>query len=237
MRRLRGELDEMLSLAASGEIFTLPPLHDTPPALRRLNDVAFSGDGEPTLFAGIGDACRVVAKALARHGLLETKIVLITNATLLHLQRVKDALTFLDSHRGEIWAKLDSGVQFRFERISRSRTPLPRVLANILTTARARPIVIQSMFMKIHGLGPRRHEIDAYLDCLEQLINSGAQIKFVQVYTVARSTAEMTVTALGDDELDRIAGQVRSRGLKAEAFYGLAPQDSARQEAGRSRRS
>src|SRR6187401_68649 len=43
MGRLRDELDEMLSLAASGEIFTLPPLHDTPQALRRLNDVAFSG--------------------------------------------------------------------------------------------------------------------------------------------------------------------------------------------------
>src|SRR5207253_10281927 len=47
---LRDELDHALTLADSGEIFQVPPLDQTPPPLRRLNDVAFSGDGEPTSF-------------------------------------------------------------------------------------------------------------------------------------------------------------------------------------------
>src|SRR4051812_33744144 len=47
---LRGELDQMIGLAGSGELFTQPPFDQTPPHLQRINDVAFSGDGEPTSF-------------------------------------------------------------------------------------------------------------------------------------------------------------------------------------------
>src|SRR5882724_6019551 len=43
---LRKELDHMLGLACSGEVFAEGPLAATPEALRRINDVAFSGDGE-----------------------------------------------------------------------------------------------------------------------------------------------------------------------------------------------
>src|SRR5436305_376575 len=53
---LRDELDHALGLAASGEIFSIPPLDHTPPELRRLNDIAFSGDGEPTSYKGFAKA-------------------------------------------------------------------------------------------------------------------------------------------------------------------------------------
>src|SRR6202171_38305 len=48
MSRLRDELVDMIDLVVSGELFEMERFHDTPPALRRLNDIAFSGDGEPT---------------------------------------------------------------------------------------------------------------------------------------------------------------------------------------------
>src|SRR6187401_899906 len=45
---LLGELNDMISLVQSGSIYQTTKFRDTPPALRRLNDIAFSGDGEPT---------------------------------------------------------------------------------------------------------------------------------------------------------------------------------------------
>jgi hypothetical protein len=39
------ELEETLKLAASGELFAHPKFQETPPQFRRLNDIAFSGDG------------------------------------------------------------------------------------------------------------------------------------------------------------------------------------------------
>jgi len=49
-RQLLEELEDSLRLAASGELFEHPQFQSTPPALRRLNDIAFSGDGEPTTY-------------------------------------------------------------------------------------------------------------------------------------------------------------------------------------------
>ena len=40
----------MLELVTSGELFAHLRFRDTPADLRRLNDIAFSGDGEPTTY-------------------------------------------------------------------------------------------------------------------------------------------------------------------------------------------
>src|SRR5258707_15557618 len=42
MQSLLRELDEMLEALHTGELFTIPRFQETPPALRRLNDIAFS---------------------------------------------------------------------------------------------------------------------------------------------------------------------------------------------------
>src|ERR1044071_5590833 len=44
------ELNHLLEVTASGGLFESEKFRDTPPAWRRLNDIAFSGDGEPTTF-------------------------------------------------------------------------------------------------------------------------------------------------------------------------------------------
>src|SRR6266699_3320007 len=46
--RLLEELEDMLDRVESGDLFEMERFQGTPPALRRLNDIAFSGDGEPT---------------------------------------------------------------------------------------------------------------------------------------------------------------------------------------------
>ena len=47
---LERELRAMLECWKSGELFKDPPFSLAPPSARRLNDLAFSGDGEPTTF-------------------------------------------------------------------------------------------------------------------------------------------------------------------------------------------
>jgi wyosine [tRNA(Phe)-imidazoG37] synthetase (radical SAM superfamily) len=193
-------------------------LDQTPLALRRLNDVAFSGSGEPTAFPKFGQACQIAADLLARHKLDQAKIVVITNATLLHRPAVAKAMEFLDRHNGEIWAKLDAGTEEYYRLVERTSIPLSRVIENIAVAGRVRPIVIQSLFMNVQGSPPAEAEIEAYIGRLGELTGKGCRIKLVQVYTTARRTAEGFVTAVSEAFLEGIAGKVRGLGLKAEVY-------------------
>jgi wyosine [tRNA(Phe)-imidazoG37] synthetase (radical SAM superfamily) len=220
---LRDELAHMLALATSGELFREPPFDQTPPRLRRLNDIAFSGDGEPTAYPRLIDACALAASLLRQARLQhDVKLVLITNATHFHHPTVAEALRFLDAHNGEIWAKLDAGTEAYYQLIERTKIPLRRVLDNILIAGRQRPIVIQSLFMKLHAEPTPGAEIDAYVQRLRELRDAECQIKLVQVYTVARNTAEKFVTPMEDAALDQIAQRVCALGLRAETYYGPA---------------
>jgi len=218
---LHDELAHMIELARSGGVWREPPFDQTPDHLRRINDVAFSGDGEPTSYPHFHDACELAASLLQQAGLHDAvKILLITNATLFHHPHVARALDFLDAHNGEIWAKLDAGTQAYYQLVERTKIPLRRVLDNLLLAGRARPIVIQSLFMKLHGQPPPASEIDAYVQRLGELRDAGCRVKLVQVYTTARGTAEAYVEPLENAALDAIAEKVRSLGLIAEAYYG-----------------
>jgi len=217
---LAAELDDMLALAASGELFGQPPFDATPQGLRRINDIAFSGDGEPTSFPGFGDACRVAADLLGRHLRGDIKLVVITNATLLARPNVAEALRFLDQHNGEIWAKLDAGTEAYYRLVERTSIPLSRVLENIAAAGREREVVIQSLFMKVDGRPLEDAEILAYIARLRELVAAGCRIKLVQVYTVARRAAQTYVTPGDDAMLDRIADQVGALPLQVETYYG-----------------
>ena len=216
---LTRELDVLLAQAQTGELWADGPLAKTPPALRRLNDVAFSGDGEPTAAAEFPRAAEIVAGALARHA-LPAKIVVITNASLLDQPEVARTLAFLDAHRGEVWVKLDAGTEEHYRAMDRSSVPYERVLANILAAGWKRAIVIQSMFARLHGQPPPDAEIQAWLGRLRALVAGGCRIDHVQVYTAARRTCEPFVQPLDDAAVDAIAARVRALGLAAEAFYG-----------------
>ena len=78
--------------------------------------------------------------------------------------------------------------------------------------------MIQSLFLRYAGSGPSDAEIAAYLGRLRRLRESGGAIDLVQIYTVARQPADAQVTALGDDQLEQIAAEVRRLGIAAEAY-------------------
>ena len=221
LKVLREELNGMLASVASGDIWRTPPFDATPQPLRRLNDVAFSGDGEPTASPALLACSELVADLLAKHR-LGAKIVLITNATLLDRSSLQPVLAFLDHHNGEIWAKLDAGDEVLYRQIVRTEIPLQRILDNILLAGQARPIVIQSMFLKLNGTAPSAQQIDHYAQRLRDLVAGGCRLRLVQVYTIARPVHEAGLEPLPGKQLDAIVAQLHSEGIPAEAYYAPA---------------
>jgi wyosine [tRNA(Phe)-imidazoG37] synthetase (radical SAM superfamily) len=218
---LMSELDAMLALVSRGEIWGDPEFADVPEELRRLNDIAFSGDGEPTTYRNFDEIIDRVAALKRRWRLGDVKLVLITNASMFHRNVVQHGLELLDRNQGEIWAKLETGTEAYYELIERTRVPFRQILQNITAAALVRPIVIQSMFLRLDGQPPPSTEIDAYVDRLKDILAAGGRIKLVQVYTVARPPAESSVGPLTHDEVDAIAQSVRERtGVPTESYYG-----------------
>ncbi len=219
--RLRQELDDMIELVASGSIWNEPPFQDTPEPLRRLNDIALSGDGEPTTYANFGDVVGICAEVRQARRLDDLKLVLITNASMFDRPAVQQALETLDANGGEIWAKLDAGTEAYYRKIAQSKIPFDKILANLLLAAAARPIVIQSLFMRLYDDPPPAAEVAAYCERLNAIVSGGGRIKLVQMHTVARTPAESWVTPLSRAELDAMAESVASKtGLPVAKFYG-----------------
>jgi wyosine [tRNA(Phe)-imidazoG37] synthetase (radical SAM superfamily) len=221
LQRLLQELEDTIDLVQSGGLFEMDRFAGTPAELRRLNDIAFSGDGEPTTCPQFVDIVRAVAVIKRRKDLEDVKLVLITNATRFHQPLVREALRLLDANQGEIWAKLEAGTEEYYRAVDRTTIPFARILANITEAAQARPVIIQALFLTMHGTPPPPAELEAFCNRLRDIIRAGGHIKLVQVYTVARVPAETWVGPLSNAEVDAIVRLVQERtGLAAEAYYG-----------------
>jgi wyosine [tRNA(Phe)-imidazoG37] synthetase (radical SAM superfamily) len=221
LQRLADELQRTVELVASGRIYEGTQFRATPPSLRRFNDIALSGDGEPTMLANFDQVVDLCAEVRRRHGLADVKLVLITNASMFHRPRVRRALETLQANGGEIWAKLDAGTEDYYRLVARSAVPWRQILDNLREVAVAWPIVIQSLFMRIWDRPPPPAELEAYCDRLQEIVAAGGRIKLVQVHTIARKPTEAWVAALGNAEVEAIADLVRRRtGLAVAAFYG-----------------
>lgn len=223
---LRDELQAVLTEASSGRIWSEPRFADTPAALRRLNDIAFSGDGEPTCLPDFDAAVGVAAEVKTRLGLDDVKIVVITNASQFHTRQFRSALAILDACNGEIWAKLDAGTEAYFQRINRPSEgiTLARIAEEIAEVARGRAIVIQSLFACLDGAAPPAEEIAAYAKRLGGIVAAGGKIKLVQIHTVARAPTEPNVSPVSDAQLQAIAGAVRAAvpTITVETYSGSA---------------
>jgi len=219
---LEDELEAVLSGARDGSLYEAPPFDAIPEHQRAVRDIAFSGDGEPTTYPHFREAVEIAARARRRFGLDDTKLVLITDAAYLAKPAVREALELLDENNGEIWAKLDAGTEEYFRLINRPNVTLRQVLDNIVDAARTRPVVIQSLWMRVDAQPPSDGELQAYCDRLLEIRSAGGRVKAIQLYTIARRPAQPRATPLPDAELDRVAGFVRARiDTPVELFYGV----------------
>ena len=209
---LAAELEDLLRRAA-GDLWTAPPFDTVAPELRRVADVAFAGDGEPTTpseFPAAAHAARETRDRLAPG----IPLRLLTNATLLHKDRVRAALAEFD----ELWCKLDAGTEAYFHVVDGTRLPFQRILDNLLLVARQRPIVIQSLFLALDGVGPDVAEVAAWVDRMRDILARGGRIDHVQVYTVARAPSDPRCGPLDPKHLETIAAAARDAGFTAAVY-------------------
>jgi len=219
--QLEREMAALLDLVASGELFETPPFSSALPEQRRLNDIAFSGDGEPTTSKAFSACVERLAALRQSRGLEELKLVLITNATRLQDPRVIPGIDVLMANGGEIWAKLDAGVEASYRAFNRSEVPFTRILENLAFATTRWPLYLQTLFQSWQGQAPTEAELSAYVERI-RVLREGGKLLGLQVYTVARPTPEQASRPLGPAAMDALAQELRHRlpGLPVDVFYG-----------------
>lgn len=219
LEQIRDELVTLIRWAKDGSLAKHPKFSQVPELTRDIKDIAFSGEGEPTMVRNFAECVQMVANVRRAEHLDRTQIVLITNAVGLDKADVKRGLAILDANNGVIWGKLDAGTEAYFKQVNRSNVRFDRILKNLLETARARLIVIQSLFLKLHGECMPPTELNEYCRRLTEMLEAGARVREVHAYTVARPTPELYASKLAKEELDGIAATIRNlAGLPVVTF-------------------
>ncbi len=209
---LVSELEGLLE-RARGDLWARPPFDSVAEQLRRVADIAFAGDGEPTTPPEFPQAARAVRELRDRLA-PGVPLRLLTNATLFHKQKVRGGLAAFD----ELWCKLDAGSEAYFQLVDGTRLPFRRILDNLLLVARERPIVIQAMLLTLDGVGPDDAEIAAWVERMREIVAGGGRIDHVQVYTVARKPSDPRCGPLAQERLEAIAASARAAGLPATVY-------------------
>ncbi len=221
LAQLGRELHDLLGSVLAGELAEKLPA-DLLEEARRLEDVAFSGNGEPTSSPQFAAAVEVVREVLAGFELLgRVKLVLITNGSLTHRSRVQLGLESLAESRGEAWFKLDSASAAGLERINSSRAGLARLTTNLRLCAERIPTWIQTCVFGWKGEPPSESEQRGLVEFLTERVSEGLELRGVLLYGLARPSHQpeaRELSRLSPGWLQDYAGRLRTSGLEVRVF-------------------
>ncbi len=161
---------------------------EIPEEMRRLNDIAFSGNGEPTSSPNFSDVVELVARARSDLSVdASVKTVLITNGSLIHQKDVQLGVRRIKTITGEVWFKVDSVTKEGVARINDSPFSLRKTSSNLETVASLCDTWIQTCVFDFDGLPPSEHEQNSYLKFLRD-VALNAKVRGVLLYGVARKS-------------------------------------------------
>jgi wyosine [tRNA(Phe)-imidazoG37] synthetase (radical SAM superfamily) len=211
-REMRGFLHELLH----GDFMH----RRVPEGARRINDIALSGNGEPTSAKEFEQVISLIGKlrqelALPSH----IKLVLITNGSLMHRKNVQQGLRKMAQLNGEVWIKVDRASKGGMQQINNTLTSLIKVRENLATSIALCPTWLQTCWFMLNGEPPGKQDEDDYLNFLATLLHDNIKPEGVLLYSLARPTLQPEapkLAALSEQQLEVFAVRIRALGVKTK---------------------
>ena len=213
MALLETELRDFLQELLQGDFM----LQKVPEDARRINDIALSGDGEPTSAQEFLQVVALIGKI--KQGLMlpaHIKSILITNGSLLHRPNVQRGIQLLSQFNGEVWFKLDRASTAGMEKINNTQTSMEKVRKNLATAIGLCPTWLQTCWFALDGTEPSKQDEDDYLHFVAGLIQDNIRPQGVLLYSIARPSHQdeaPRLVALTAQQLELFADRIRALGL------------------------
>ena len=213
LAQLEAELRAMLADIVHGDFMQMR----VPEGARRLNDIALSGNGEPTSARAFPQVIELIGRVMADFDLVgKIKLVLITNGSLADRPRVQDGLRKMASLNGEVWFKFDSATASGIRTINRTRISPDRQFERLTVAARLCPTWLQTCVFALDGAPPSETEQAAYLTAVARIRRQQIPVRSVLLYGLARPSMQPQagrLSALPAEWLEAFAEKIRAAGL------------------------
>jgi wyosine [tRNA(Phe)-imidazoG37] synthetase (radical SAM superfamily) len=215
MTLLEQELRRFLDYALHGDFMTRYVAEGD----RQLQDIAFSGNGEPTSAKEFPDILILLEKILLDFNLLgktqahPIKVRLISNGSLMDKASVLASLKHLARLNGEVWFKLDGGTQAGIARINDVNIKPEAHLQRLKNCVAVCPTFVQTCLFAMDGEPPSEEDTVAYLGLLDQV---KADLQGVHLYGYARPSYQVEaprISRLPHEKLEAMAERIRALGL------------------------
>ena len=218
LKALQTELEEFLGSILSGEFYKAESI---PKELQKIQDIAISGNGEPTTADEFEQVIEVIELVLRKLSLLnETKCILITNGSLVNRDYVQKGLKKLALINGEVWFKVDSATTDGINRINQVSGNELSALKRLDIAANHCPTYIQTCVFTFEGKKPSEDEKKAYIELLQEVVSRNIPLKGIHLYGVERPSllpeSANKITKLPEDWLTSFAEQIRNIGISVK---------------------
>lgn len=205
---LGNELRDMLNWLYVGDYLE----RHLPPETRRVVDIAFSGNGEPTSAAEFPDAVALVIKTLDSFVLeMPPRLRLITNGSLMDRAGVRHGIAMLGQRGGEVWYKVDAVGTAAMHTINGVRIKPQTVLRRLNQCGVLCETWVQTCLFALDGKLPGEDWLAGYLDLLSEARTS---IRGVHLYGLARPSCQPEaprLAALPADQLAAIGDRIKRK--------------------------
>jgi pyruvate-formate lyase-activating enzyme len=189
-----------------------------PEGMRRINDIALSGNGEPTSAEEFSAVIELLGRLKTEQVLPpQIKLVLITNGSLLHREQVQQGLRRMSELEGEVWFKLDRASAAGMQQVNDTRVGIGKVRENLATSIGLCPTWLQTCWFALDGAAPGKQDEDDYLDFLSGLLRDGVRPQGVLLYSLARPSLQPEaprLSALTAEQLEEFAVRIRALGVE-----------------------
>jgi len=182
-------------------------------SLRAIQDIAISGNGEPTSLKGFDRVIELVGKVAFEMGVLpKSDFVLISNGSLISRPDVQASLKILNDYQGEVWFKLDSATESGRKLINDSKQTTEKLMHNLKISTRLCATSLQTCIINYLTEGEAKSEREAYIELLKDIKEQKIAIKTIMLYTLARPSFQpeaAEIKKLDAEQMDKFAKQIR----------------------------
>jgi len=212
LQQLHDEMTAMLTSICHGDFMQ----KHVPEDVRKLCDVAISGNGEPTSCRSFDAVVEVLVDVLRGFDLLgNIPMRLISNGSYVHKQHVQDGLKRMAQYAGEVWVKMDAATHEGIARINGVHASPDLLIQQVKTVAKCCPTWIQTCMLAWDENPPAESETLAYLNALKEIQGQGG-LQGVLLYGLARPSLQKEschVSALSEAWMFKVKARIECLGI------------------------